>query len=145
MTWGQKPCFKVIEGKLRKKSCAHSIAPDIPMSLLERKSCSAKASTIFESHFHGAKVVCPICFCAICRPIFSLRLLTPESKFLFTGQSIYSELNQKISLSRQFRGVFYEDKIHCLRNLRHKGSPACLRFRQQLVYRNIAPSARDII
>ena len=24
---------------------------------LGRKSCSAKASTIFESHFHGAKVV----------------------------------------------------------------------------------------
>lgn len=24
---------------------------------LKRKSCSAKASTIFESHFHGAKVV----------------------------------------------------------------------------------------
>ena len=32
---------------------------------LKRKSCSAKASTIFESHFHGAKVVCTNTFVQI--------------------------------------------------------------------------------
>ena len=78
MTWGQKPCFKVIEGKLRKKSCAHSIAPGIPMSLAKRKSCSARASTIFESHFHGVKVVCPISFCAIYRSTFFCKAFAPN-------------------------------------------------------------------
>ncbi len=55
-------------GKLSKRNSAHSVAPDIPMSLIKQKSCSAKASTILESHFHGAKVACRISFAQ-----FSLR------------------------------------------------------------------------
>ena len=66
-------------GKLHIRSCAHSVAPDISMSLLERKSCSARASTIFESHFHGAKVVYTIFFCAIYRSTFGSELLISES------------------------------------------------------------------
>ena len=46
---------------------AWQIAQDIPMSLLRRKSCSALASTIFESPLHRTKVTCPIFFCAICQ------------------------------------------------------------------------------
>mgnify|MGYP007034067122 CR=1 FL=1 len=36
---------------------AWQIAQDIPMSLLRRKSCSAEASAIFESHLHCAKSI----------------------------------------------------------------------------------------
>ena len=39
----------------------------IPMSLLRRKSCSALASTIFESPLHRTKATCTRFFCAICQ------------------------------------------------------------------------------
>ena len=44
---------------------------------LKRKSCSAVASTIFESHFHGAKVVCTNTFGQTDNQHFSAGLLTP--------------------------------------------------------------------
>ena len=53
--------------KFPKRSCARSVAPSIPMSLLGRKSCSPMGSTIFKSHFHGAKVAYPIFFWEICQ------------------------------------------------------------------------------
>ncbi len=61
----QKPCTTVFDGQSHKRICPNSIARTIPMSLLKRKSCSAVASTIFESHLHRAKVICPNFFWAI--------------------------------------------------------------------------------
>ena len=49
------------------KSCAPSIVRSIPLSLWKRKSCSAEASTIYESHLHRTKVSCTNIFCAICQ------------------------------------------------------------------------------
>ena len=49
------------------KSCAPSIVRSIPLSLQKRKSCSAEASTIYESHLHRTKVSCTNIFCANCQ------------------------------------------------------------------------------
>ncbi len=43
------------------------VVRSIPMSLLRRKSCSALASTIFESPLHRTKATCTIFFCSICQ------------------------------------------------------------------------------
>lgn len=45
---------------------SNSIARNIPMSLPKLKSCSAMASTIFESHFHRAKKNFHKNICGIC-------------------------------------------------------------------------------
>ena len=36
--------------------CSSQVVQTIPMNLLGRKSCSAMASTIFESHLHCTKM-----------------------------------------------------------------------------------------
>ena len=47
--------------------CFHSFALIISMSLIKQKSCSAKASTILESHLHSAKCHSNNLFRAFCQ------------------------------------------------------------------------------
>jgi len=74
---------------MAQKNCAAKlvllfVVRSIPVSLLRRKSCSALASTIFESPLHRTKVTYPIFFCTICqaplptRP-FDTRILIGKS------------------------------------------------------------------
>ena len=59
--------------QIAQKNGTRSDAPDIPMSLLRQKACSAEASTIFKSHFHGAEVTRAKFFYVICRMKFIRR------------------------------------------------------------------------
>ena len=61
-----------------KEYCARFAVRSIPMSLLRRKSCSALASTIFESPLHRTKITCTIFFVPSAKRRCRTDLLTPE-------------------------------------------------------------------
>ena len=65
--------------QMAQKICARLIVRNIPMSLLRRKSCSALASTIFESPLHRTKATCTNFFVQSAKRHCREDLLTPES------------------------------------------------------------------
>ena len=51
----KRSCFKVAVAKCTKIISSLAV-PNIPMSLIEQKVCSAEASRLLKSHIHGTKI-----------------------------------------------------------------------------------------
>ena len=79
-------------GSRAKRNGANSIVQTIPMSLLERKSCSAKASMISESHLHCTKVNCRTFFCKIDRLTVLVKMTVLNSERKNCKERYYTNL-----------------------------------------------------